>query len=247
MARGPFRSRFHISSIAFCLAVLLLGGCAGPEGEKTQLGPSTLSVRRVVVTEFQAAIRPGESSDSVVEPLSGAAFVAEPVPERAIRYMTELLVEGLVASAEPEVIPPGRAEGVYSGIVSRDLEYRLRPLEVLQQIGKALGADAVLAGTIYRWREREGTDFAVVSPASAAFDLYLIRTQDGAILWKGRFDRRQTSLSENLLDLAMFVKGRGRWMTVEQFAAIGLKRLLAQMPLGKTVESQIPEAGTEGL
>ena len=108
----------------------------------------------------------------------------------------------------------------------------MTPLEILQEVGKAFEADAILAGYIYRWREREGTDYAVDRPASVAFDLQLIRPTDGAVLWKMKFDKAQQSLSENILDLKTFLDGRGRWMTVEKLAMLGLRKALGDMPSG---------------
>ena len=66
-----------------------------------------------------------------------------------------------------------------------------------------------------------------------AFDLHMIRPEDGRILWKGKFDKTQRSLSENLLDWAIFRQGRGRWMTVEELALYGLGKMLKEMPGGR--------------
>ncbi len=87
----------------------------------------------------------------------------------------------------------------------------------------------MLIGHLYRYREREGTDFAINRPASVAFDLYLIRPDDGAVLWKGRFDKTQKSLSENLLDIDTFLRGQGRWMTAERLAELGLEDVLGKL------------------
>jgi hypothetical protein len=96
----------------------------------------------------------------------------------------------------------------------------------MQKIGLAFSAEAVLLGYVYRFREREGTDFAVNRAASVAFDLYLLQPIDGAILWKSRFDKTQQHLSQNILDMDTFMKGQGRWMTAERLAEIGLEDML---------------------
>jgi hypothetical protein len=98
------------------------------------------------------------------------------------------------------------------------------------QIGKALSADGVLGGHVYRWRERQGTDYAASRPASVAFDIYLMNAGDGMILWKARFDKTQISLSEDLLDLQTFLKAKGRWMTADELAEIGLTDFVETLP-----------------
>jgi len=144
--------------------------------------------------------------------------------------MTGILFDRLVSDKRYELVSPGQAKGVIANIVSTDLDVNLEPRKFCQEVGKTFRADAVLVGYIYRWREREGTDYSVNRPASVAFDLHLVRPADGAVLWRGKFDKTQHSLSENLLDAQLFFQGGGRWMTAEKLAMIGLKKLLSEMP-----------------
>ncbi len=104
-------------------------------------------------------------------------------------------------------------------------------VEMLQETGKSFSSDAVLFGYIYRWRERVGKKYGVISPASIAFDLHLISTENGSILWKGSFNKTQLSLSENLLDLSTFIRSRGTWLTARELAQIGLEKLLGNLSL----------------
>ena len=132
-----------------------------------------------------------------------------------------------------------QARGVFERIVSESAE--LGDIEIFQRIGRAFSADAVMAGYVYRWIEREGADYSVSRPASAAFDLYLIRPDDGRILWKGKFDKTQTSLSENILDVGTFIKGKGKWMTVGGLAELGLAEVLRKSPLKGEVKEKTKE------
>jgi len=163
----------------------------------------------------------------VQSPISGAIFFAGPVSEEAVHKMTAILFECIVKAGRYDLISPGQARGVYSTLKLSDVVQG--EIEIIQKIGKAFSADAVLSGYIYRWQEREGTDFAANRPASVAFDLYLVRPSDGSILWKGRFDKTQQSLSENVLDMKTFIKGRGRWMRAEKLAQLGLEGLLEEL------------------
>lgn len=221
--------------LLWCLAVTwlpMIGGCHFKMPYFSEEKPSIPKINRVVVVGFQPAMSKGEEPGVVRDPISGAVFMAEPVPHHVVQSMTDILFDRLVAESRYELVSPGQAKGAFSSIVNSDLNVGMGPVEILQEVGKAFAADVVLTGNLYRWREREGTDYGVNRPASVAFDLHLVRPADGAILWKARFDKTQRSLSENLFDVATFVKGKGRWMTAETLAKIGLQKLLAEMPKG---------------
>jgi hypothetical protein len=144
--------------------------------------------------------------------------------------MTMILFNKLLEEKPYEFIPPGKARGVLSSIVSSDVSVGLNSTKILQEVGRAFEADGVLIGYIYRWRERKGGDYGVSSPASVAFDLHIVRPADGALIWRGKFDKTQHSLSENIFDYDTFFQAQGRWMTVEKLAEMGLDKALARMP-----------------
>jgi len=101
---------------------------------------------------------------------------------------------------------------------------------VLRKVGSELGAEGVVSGTVYRFRERKGVAYAVDQPASVAFEIHLLRVSDGALVWKGSFDRTQTSLMEDLLQAPSFYRGGGRWVTAEELAAEGMEQVLKTFP-----------------
>ncbi|HDR16441.1 MAG TPA: hypothetical protein ENN79_13350 [Desulfobacteraceae bacterium] len=140
-----------------------------------------------------------------------------------------MLIDRLAAIGD-EIITPEESSAVLSSIMARDSRAELTAVEIYRETGRAMDVDGVLVGYLYRWQEREGSNFAVERAASAAFDLNLIRTSDSALIWRGKFDRTQKSLSENLLDFAGFLKRGGRWLKVEDFAASGLDGLLKNYP-----------------
>jgi hypothetical protein len=126
-----------------------------------------------------------------------------------------------------ELISPGQARGVYSSLKLSDVVGS--EIEIIKKIGLAFSAEGVLIGYLYRYREREGTDYAVDRPASVAFDLSLIGPQNGIVFWRGRFDKTQQHLSQNVLDMDTFMRGQGRWMTAERLAEIGLENVLGSL------------------
>jgi hypothetical protein len=184
--------------------------------------PST--IKNIVVVGFKPALS-GEEKPSLFRcPLCGATFMAEPVSVDVSEEMTVFLFNFLEKNQKYTLIPPGQAKGVSSTILSQNLNIGLK--DMLQKIGKSFSSDAVLFGHIYRWAERVGADYGVESPASVAFDLHLVSTDTGSVLWKDSFKKRQLSLSENLLDLKTFIKSRGKWLTARELAYIGLESMI---------------------
>jgi hypothetical protein len=101
----------------------------------------------------------------------------------------------------------------------------------LQKVGRDMNAEAVISGHVFCFRERVGYPLSVEKPASVAFGVFLVRTSDGAILWKGIFSRTQQSLFENLLQAKSFIKGGGKWLTSEELADLGLDDILKDFPV----------------
>ena len=217
----PFKRALPL--LLLVLACLSLG-CGANRPGRVRPSPFPANLDKIVVFGFRSALERGTSPDVIRSPISGEAFSAQPIPEGPVELMTERLFQRVSQAGQHDLVSPDQARGVYSSLVSS--RSTLSEIEILQQIGEAFSADAVLVGYLYRWRERVGTAYAVKTPASVAFDLYLIRPEDGALLWKGQFDRTQRSLSENLLEMNTFIEGGGKWMTAKQLAGIGLGRLL---------------------
>lgn len=128
--------------------------------------------------------------------------------------VAQVLTERLAGLSVP-VIDPARVAAAAARATTDDARQAAR-------IGAHLGADFVVLGVLTRYREREGSALGVRTPASAAYQVLVVRAADGAIVTTDRFDYTQQPLSENLLDLPLFLRGGGRWMTREELAGAAL-------------------------
>jgi hypothetical protein len=95
-----------------------------------------------------------------------------------------------------------------------------------RSLGKAVGADAVLFGTVSRFVERVGSEYGARQPAEVGFSLQVISVASGQILWRGAFDQKQEPLSSNLFNWWQFWRGGPKWFTAQEFARLGVERLL---------------------
>ncbi len=221
---------FQILTCLFAiLFAFLISGCSLLKGNMFQGKKLAGRIEKIVVLGFRPALTQPKKPGMIRSPFSGAVFMAETVSENIADNMTSNLFERIRKYKGYELIGPNQARGVFASLVSSD--QGMSDIEIVKKIGQSFSADAVMVGYIYRWREREGTDYSVNRPASVAFDLYLIGHGDKTVLWGGKFDKTQKSLSENILDLRTFLKGKGKWMTATGLAELGLTELLQELPL----------------
>jgi hypothetical protein len=221
------RLRFiFVVLIISCIA--LVQGCQ--HGMTSKSNKPVLSLNKVVVLGLFPAVTEKSEPATYQSHLTGGGPVTESVSPDAARKISLILDDMVAAQKGYKLVPYSQAIEKYSKIIASGRHTDAQADMAFKQVGKIFEADAVLAGYIYRWRERQGADYGVESPASVTLDLQLIRPMDGAILWKSVFDKTQQSLSENLLDMDTFIESGGKWMTAEKLAEIGIRKLVSEMP-----------------
>ena len=216
----------------FFISVFLLfltSGCtskAGIGSDSSRRGTVVLS--RIAVVPFQIVIPEEASVNTVRCPLTGTIFGTCRSPEGAEKLVEKIFFRKLKDSKQFILIPTDRVGGVYRRISIDSLQ--VNPLEILRKVGTELGVDGVVAGYVYRYKEREGYPYSAEKPASVAFGIYLIRVSDGTLVWRGVFDRTQMSLFENILQFSSFFKYGGRWITAEELSEMGIDEVLKNFP-----------------
>lgn len=103
-------------------------------------------------------------------------------------------------------------------------------LGAVQEIGRRLQCEAVLVSTLNRFKRRQGTTYSVDEPASVAFELKLVGTRTGRILWMSNFDETQESLLSNLFSFGKAQSRGFTWITAEQLLVGGVHDKLRKCP-----------------
>ncbi|WP_456430740.1 hypothetical protein [Thermosulfuriphilus sp.] len=204
----------------FSLVFFLLSACAAKRD--LVIYPR---FERIAVLPFEP-VCPGQTGEMITCAISGETFRASPVGEEEVETLTQFLFRHLGNDRRFRLVSPGQARGLWASVLAE--RPGASPIALIQAIGRRLEAEAVLYGKVFRWLEREGTGYSVVRPASVAFALYLIRVEDGALIWRASFDETQKPLSENILSLSLY--GRFRWLTANELAKRGLARILKDFP-----------------
>jgi hypothetical protein len=228
--RDNFAKHFlpKISGVLFITSLFILA--CQPSLKKTQPVTSPYRLDTILVMPFTDMSSIYGEHMSVRCPICAKVFVTGKVKKSADSFLTDRLLALLKQRERIHLIPPGQAQGVLSRILLES-ERELKDFELIIEIGRALGADAILTGHIYRFRERTGTKYAIETPAAVTFDLDLVRVNDGRVLWESHFKETQQTLTSNLFDFGKFLKRKGRWITAEEMAASGLEEILKTFPV----------------
>jgi len=213
----------YILLIICPFSAALAGEDAAPERE------ATAKRRTVLLLPFKNLVAVYGSYGNIRSPINRRVFLSGPVEGKAPRFMDNRLHTFLREKDTFILITAEEAGDLLATLANRDRQSTSeRSLWV--EAGRAQGADAVLGGFIYRFKDRTGRDYGVDEAASVAFDLHLIRVADGRIQWSGRFDETQQPLSSNIYNFKKFINRGGKWVTSREMASGGQQSLLNDMP-----------------
>jgi len=230
---GGCRNRVDLHKIMILcwLSVIVSGitGCYNAGGAGTTLKQDdNLIFQRVAIAPFQQSTP--EQMDINAVDCSRCWFFSkmDGPPDRPEAIVEQIFIERLKAGHKVDIIPPERVAGIYERYIGAF--DKVTPRSLLKKVGDDLDADGIVFGYIYRFRERQGTPYAAAKPASVAFEIYLFRVSDSALVWKGHFENTQTSLMENVLQASVFLKGGGRWVTVRELSEEGMDNVMKNFP-----------------
>lgn len=219
-----------LAGAAALLAALWAAGCgsalsaaAGKTASavKDMVHPSNLDVHAVrsirLVTVGRVAVMP-----LLANPGASGAVVAEGGPDA----VTAELYSQAVTEGGWDLVPPddvARAMRKLPPDTARNLDQNALKL------GRDLSADGVLYGTVQRYREREGLEYAAAAPAAVAFTLRFLDLKSGQVVWTGKFAKEQKALAQNVFDLFNFVQHKGRWVRAHEIAQEGVQAAVADL------------------
>jgi len=218
--------------IVFSSLLFILSGCA-QNNLLTETYPKKepVKINRIAVFPIQR-VDPDQAVDNALRcEVCGAIINLGSVEAEAEKVVEEVFLQDIQKTGKYEIVPPERVQGVFQRISAGSMKSSLK--ELLVKSGRELGADAILYGQVYRFRERKGYAYGTDQTAAVAFTLHLIDVRDGSLLWKGRFDKTQTSLMENIFQVFTFYKERGRWLTARELTDEGVSEMLTTFPGGQ--------------
>ena len=213
------------------LLILLMGLTAcRPSGSQTQTLPgyAVIQLRRVAVMPFLAG-NSNLNADDQVKPALDCTLgefcqtVNEDLGAGAETVLTREMQRAMELKLYDKVVPLTDAAALYDRLPQNRLVDT--PRQLAQRFGRAAGADHVLLGSVWRYRDRT-PDMG----ASVAFNVYLLQVDNGRRVWRGRFDKTQHALTDDLQDAGLFFKGGARWLSAEELARLGVVQVMQRFP-----------------
>lgn len=217
------------------LGLLLIMTACQTKHSKTQTltGYNIVKTRRLAVMPFL----PGNTAlnaDNQVQPALDCTMmefceeVNDELGANAENALTRQMQRAMELKLDDKVVPFTRAAEIYDDLPQNRMVDT--PRQLAQRFGKATGADHVIIGSVWRYRDRTPE-----MGASVAFTVYLLEVNNGRRVWRGRFDKTQQALTDDLQDAgSFFTKGGGRWLSAEELARVGITQIMQSFP--KTTE-----------
>ncbi|HBB15781.1 MAG TPA: hypothetical protein DCZ97_01840 [Syntrophus sp. (in: bacteria)] len=221
--------RYLSGSISFCFLLLVVVGCHYRGEAVVSDSEKNPVFDRIAVVPFQQIAPEDREGGAVRCPLCGITINAVGTPGNPEKILETLFLEELNKNKPKfHLLDRERVAAVFRRVSANSLKSPLN--QVLRDVGGELGAEGVVVGYVYRFRERKGVAYSVEHPAAVTFEIHLLRVSDGALVWRGFFDKTQSSLMEDLFQISSFFRGEGRWVTAKELMGEGLEATLKTFP-----------------
>lgn len=221
------RVNWHV--LACLMLLIAISGCQSASGVSSSLlKDKDVTFRRIAVMPFQQVSPELVATYAAQNALTASVLKTDNDLKSPERLIQDFFMERMSTYPQFELVSPDRVGGIYKRVSSNS--FRATLPQVMKEVGEELNADGIVVGYLYRYRERLGYDYSVEKPASVFFEVHLFRVQDGALVWKGIFNKTQSSLMENVLGVSYFIKDKGRWLTAKELAMEGMEDTIRRFP-----------------
>lgn len=212
------------------MACVLLVGCAAHPNPKPSAEAVDETRGVTVVLPFVDMVKIFGSNASVRNPITSKVFVTGIIEEKASIDLTNELYRLIGQETKLKWGALQNTQGTKESPPFNLSDMNADHVRRLQALGRQEGADTIMIGYLYAFRNRSGGDYGVERPSHVAFELVLMQSGSGRVVWQRSFKEIQKSLSEDLLQLRNFIKRKGRWVSAQEMAKGALKEMLQTIP-----------------
>lgn len=166
---------------------------------------SGINLKRIAVIPF-------ESTKTDVDLFANSEYFND--------FLQSKLSENIVVDSQPAIESYKKIKSI-----NPDNSYN----ETAVKVAQAVDADAFIYGFLRFYKEREGSDLGVRSPAVVNFVVYLVELDTNLTLWTYEFDESQLPLLSDVSQIKKFFKRKGKWITADQLFKEGLQQTAAEL------------------
>ena len=211
---------FYALIAAFCLSLLIMGGCGKSRTAAVPRPEGTLGVAGFTNPIYNWQILAGYLQEE-----------GNPAPDGTVETLDQLLLNTLHKHQVFDFVTPLAVEQCEKVVVfEEDGMPKVSAIKYWLEVGKCAQVDFLLVPQITYWRERVGGEGGVQTPAAIGLDFYLIDVKNEAIK-RARYEEEQVSLLENLFTARKFADRDGKWVTASRLASEGIEEKLMELGL----------------
>ncbi|MDA8139704.1 MAG: hypothetical protein M0036_13720 [Desulfobacteraceae bacterium] len=226
----PKLHRFrNLACLLFCFLAV-----APAKAQNSETAPSTIRVtfKRAAVASFLVGKRQpqlDQAEDMTLScPLVQICIDDPDILPHAGRTLTRLADDQLRGRFGQQVIQRSDVQKAEDELkLNKEVD---TPRLMAERLGKILNVDAVMIGTVWRYRDRGTVNGMPDSPASVAFAIYLVEAATGRVLWRGLFDETQQALFDNVLNAKKNLKMGLKWLSANELAEYGVREVFNKFP-----------------
>jgi hypothetical protein len=241
--------------VVWCFAGLLIDGCLTNRAAAQSLAePIKIQWEKIGVLPFFKGKRSADKGETLTCPICELSFKAENIQDGADRAMTRHVQDVLMRRYVHKAIPLDEVSRVFQEIPRDDTKDT--PRSLARKAGEALGADLMIAGTVWKYRDRirdvkgpergesANTDMDRIYSinnvqdesgsergASVDFEIYLIDVSSGKAVWKTKFDETQRPMTESIRGAKVLLKKGAKWLSADELARYGVEEVFKKFPL----------------
>lgn len=225
--------------LVLCVAGIMFTGCSPASAPpKTAARVVSQPDATFCVLPFLKGRHPEQTDQSLLKtftcPLNDLSVNQQSLTDEADLVVYRFVHQAMAKRFGNRVAPIDATRSIYNRLMQDCQGKTIRTLAA--EIGESLKTDYVIAGTVWRFREREGYAMSAKTPASVGFSVFLLDTKEARILWTGVFNQTQQPLSDNLLNAVSFFKQGAKWLTASELAKAGVEGVFEKFPIRGNVQ-----------
>ena len=156
---------------------LLTGAFAETATERSETAPTSVRVIKIGVMPFYTGKYGGVITSNLSCNVCQLVYDPNGLDPDAGYYLANFTQDSLKKRFDRKVVPLNKSLDAYRQMPKDDIKDTIQTRA--QKLGRLLDANLIVAGNVWRYKDKVGGSRGVQSPSSVAFAIYLIEVSSG--------------------------------------------------------------------